>query len=58
MPRRTTPSILAHGIAVDPLYLSFDSYASKANFGLASVVVYGGVDRDATYSAQFEVCTF
>ncbi len=55
---RSSQSILAHGIAVDPLYTTLhDSYADIP-FNLHSIVVRGGINKEASYRADFELCTF
>lgn len=58
MIRRTTPSILAHGVAVNPAYLSYRALSDATDFGLTHVIISGGIDRQASYIARFELCTF
>lgn len=55
---RTTPSLLEHGVAISPLYLSLGDYMNGTPFRLLDFSLNDGFPRASTYQAEFELCSY
>lgn len=58
MTMHTTEATLKHGVAINPLYISLHEAIVGDPFELKGITVQGGIQKNASYQAQFELCRF